>query len=171
MAQQVINQQEDARIMNFGVYVTGSESNASWGCSLITGKGNIKLLHGTTNGKNAAALTAIVTMLTENVKAKKLEIGLYTNSKWLIDELTTGYRAKSPVERIAAYGQGTLDLFTQMIKSLKNFENTLKLRENDGEFALDLAKTAAYFELHQIKAANEAAAIASSEEPLEAMEA
>lgn len=160
---------EDTRVMDINVYITGSESSATWGASLITGKGNIKVMHGTTTGKNASALTGIVTMLSENVKARKLEIGLNTNSKWLIDELTGGYKAKSGVERITAYGQATMNLFTQMITLLKNNENHLQIRENN--FAMDLAKTAAYFELHQIKAAQEAAAIAASEEELTAQEA
>ena len=160
---------EDTRVMDINVYVTGSESSATWGASLITGKGNIKVMHGTTTGKNASALTAIVTMLSENVKARKLEIGLNTNSKWLLDELAGGYKAKSGVERITAYGQATMNLFTQMITLLKNNENHLQIRENN--FAMDLAKTAAYYELHQIKAAQEAAAIAASEEPIEAQEA
>lgn len=168
MAQQ-INNEQDTRVMNFGIYVTGSEANASWGCSLITGKGNIKILHGTTSTKNGAALTAIVNMLTENVKAKKMTIGITSNSKWLIEELTSGYRSKTAVERIAAYGQGTMNLFNQMIAILKQLENKLEIREDS--FAMDLARTAAYYELHAVKAAQEAAAIASSEEELTAQEA
>lgn len=165
MAQQVINQQEDTRVMDLGIYVTGSEQSASWGCSLITGKGNIKIMHGTASGKNSAALEAIVSMLKENIKARKLAIGINTNSKWLIDELTTGYKAKTAVERVAAYGQPTMNLFNEMIKLLKGLEDKLEIREN--AFASELAKTAAYYELHQQKAAKEAAAIASSEEELE----
>ena len=56
-----------------------------------------------------------------------------------------------------------------MIAILKQLENKLEIREDS--FAMDLAKTAAYYELHAIKAANEAAAIASSEEELAAQEA
>lgn len=167
MAQQI--NEHDTRVMDFGIYVTGSEANASWGCSLITGKGNIKILHGTTSTKNGAALTAIVNMLTENVKARKMTIGITTNSKWLIEELTTGFRSKTAVERITAYGQDNMNLFNKMISILKQMEDRLEVREDS--FAMDLAKTAAYYELHAVKAAQEAAAIAASEEPLEAQEA
>ena len=163
MAQQI--NQQDTRELTLGIYVTGSETNATYGISLKTGKGNYKFLFGTTIGKNAAALTALKAMIVENIKAKGMKIGLCTNSEWLIKELTGGFRAKSAVERLAEYGQETMSLFNSVIKELKDREDRLEVTED--ELAMDLARTAAYYELHQQKAAKEAASIASSEEPLE----
>lgn len=160
---------QDTREITLGVYVTGSETNATYGISLKTGKGNYKFMFGTTIGKNAAALTALKAMIVENIKAKGMMIGLCTNSEWLIKELTGGFRAKTPVERLAEYGQETMNLFNAVIKELKDREDKLVL--TDDELAIELARTAAYYELHAQKAAKEAAAIASSEEELEAIEA
>lgn len=166
------NGTEDNRKMDLAVYVSGTESAASYACCMVTGSGNIKIITGTTNaGKNAAALTAINTMFADHIKAKNLAIGLTTNCKWLTEELKGGYRAKTPVERLAKYGKGNLDLFTTMINLLNGKQDHFEKNALPNEFAMTLAKAAAYYELHAVKAANEAAAIASSEEPLEAQEA
>lgn len=168
----VNNNNEDTRKMDLSVYVTGTETSASYACCMITGSGNIKVITGTTEaGKNAAALTAINRMFEENIKAQNLAIGLTTNSKWLTEELKEGYRSKTPVERLAKYGEGNLGLFTKMINLLNAKHDHFDKTAAPNEFAMTLAKAAAYYELHAVKAAQEAAAIASSEEPLEAQEA
>lgn len=171
MAQQVQNQ-EDNRIMKFASYITGSETQACWGIVLSTGSGNYKFLHGTCAGKREAALACISTMIETYVKARNLEIKLTTNSAWLVEALGEhGYKAMNNVERISQYGKSVMDQFSRMIGVMKNLGDRLAIDPTPDEFGLDLARAAAYYELHQIKAAQEAAAIASSEEELTAQEA
>lgn len=168
MAQQV-NQTQDTREMHLGIYVTGTDASASYSCFLLTGKDNMHKVTGTTVGKTKAAFLALKEIAEKHVNARGMTIQLSTNVKFLADEIKAGSASRTDVERLALYGNEMFEIYTKFFTHFKNMKDKLVIEKST--LALELAKADAYHELHEQKAMKEAAAIASSEEALEAQEA